>query len=157
MPLENFVSASFRLQTLKEGERIRKTLAALCPEPQQVALGLNELINNAIEHGNLGFSYEDKSTLLANDTFFQEVQARQEQAEYAHRWVTVECFKLENLLEFVVSDEGKGFDFKKHLGSSGAAMSELHGRGILIAESACFDELEYVEPGNVVKARIRLN
>ena len=80
LPIENLDNITFHLKSLREAERVRNILAQLCPEPQTASLGLNELINNAIEHGNLEFTFEEKSELLEADTFFQEMEKRQKKA-----------------------------------------------------------------------------
>jgi anti-sigma regulatory factor (Ser/Thr protein kinase) len=42
------------------------------PDPSRVVLGLTELMLNAVEHGNLSISYDEKSRLIASDLLHQE-------------------------------------------------------------------------------------
>ena len=47
-----------------------------CPDPEAVIIGLTELLVNAVEHGNLGITYEDKTALNAAGTWDTEVRRR---------------------------------------------------------------------------------
>lgn len=118
-----------------------------------VRTGLYELFYNAMEHGNLEISAQEKldalnSDLNAWDLLFKE---RLADGELAKRKLTVE-FKVEgNICEWVISDEGKGFDWKTILQRFGLMDFNNETKGIYICEF-CFDSLEYIGNGNVVKA-----
>ena len=58
------VKGEFQLRTLPEVRTLATALSAYYPQPQRVFLGISELMVNAVEHGNLGISYEEKSRLL---------------------------------------------------------------------------------------------
>ena len=47
-------SGTFHLKSPKECENLTTMLSLACPDPSAVALGLSELLINAVEHGNLG-------------------------------------------------------------------------------------------------------
>ena len=38
-------------------------LSNICPDPQRVVVGMSELLINAVEHGNLGITYDEKGVL----------------------------------------------------------------------------------------------
>ncbi|HNJ05855.1 MAG TPA: hypothetical protein PLB73_16460, partial [Leptospiraceae bacterium] len=56
---------------------------------------------------------------------------------------------------FFIEDQGEGFDFDMFLSLTPERAFSEHGRGIAIARYLCFDELDYVAPGNKVHAVIR--
>ena len=62
--------------------------------------------------------------------------------------------KTSTEIEFRVIDEGDGFD-KDVVMSGMADPLRIHGRGIQIAETQCFDSLEYHGRGNVAVGIIR--
>lgn len=51
----------FELKTPSQGREVAALLASLTPDPDKTVLGFNELLTNAIEHGNLGIDYKLKS------------------------------------------------------------------------------------------------
>ena len=57
-------SAQFHFQTLKEAQTLALLLAQAFPEPDRVAMGLTDLSVNAVEHGNLHITYDEKTRLL---------------------------------------------------------------------------------------------
>src|SRR5438477_4285985 len=57
--------ATFTFQTVDQARDLGALLANTCPDPTATVIGLTELLVNAVEHGNLGITYEDKSKLFA--------------------------------------------------------------------------------------------
>ncbi len=149
------VMGVFEIQTLQEAEKLSTMLATHCPDPENIAVGIWELLSNAIEHGNLEISFDEKTKLLKSGTFVNEVNRRLTLAQYAKRIVRVEFERTEDAIRLTVLDEGRGFDFTRFL--KGDAIPERpNGRGILMASKACFDRLTYRGCGNVVEAAIEL-
>jgi anti-sigma regulatory factor (Ser/Thr protein kinase) len=114
-------------------------------------LALGELIVNAVEHGNCGISYDEKTMGMENGLSVVELVAekcrdpliRQKKVEF--QW----DIQKEKTL-FVIRDEGNGFDVKAHLRKIAAQdVMSLHGRGIKLA-SMLSTELKYNEKGNQV-------
>jgi len=66
----------FEISTPEQGEQLSALLSSACPEPRKVVVGLWELILNAIEHGNLGISYEEKSNLNKENQWSSEILRR---------------------------------------------------------------------------------
>ncbi len=115
-------------------------------------MGLLELIINAVEHGNLDVGYEEKSQLLENNNLEQELTNRLSLAEYTHRKVLVEVIQYGKYIQFIIHDEGKGFDCEKYFSLDKARTYHKHGRGIAIANNISFERLEYRGNGNRVVA-----
>ena len=60
-------SARFEFRSLDDAHLLAGTLAGICPDPASVAMGLTELLVNAVEHGNLGISYAEKKRLRESE------------------------------------------------------------------------------------------
>ena len=64
------------VRTLEEVEDSACFLASCFPEPERVVAGLMELLVNAVEHGNLGITYEGKKLLIADNKWRDEIHRR---------------------------------------------------------------------------------
>ena len=114
-------------------------------------LALAELIVNAIEHGNCGISYEEKTKSLEDG--ISSVDLIEEKCKDPKIRAKKVIFNWEIKKDksiFIIHDEGKGFDVKAHI-KKVAAQDEysLHGRGIRMAASLTH-ELKYNAKGNQV-------
>lgn len=148
--------ATFRMRTYQEAQNITSLLAHTCPQPGKVATGLFELLVNAIEHGNLGLSYDEK-TRLQNDGVWEKVlEERLASKAWGHRQVSIQFKRTDERVDFVIEDEGDGFEWHPYTEHDPALIHQTHGRGIMIAERLAFDTLEYVGKGNVVRASVFL-
>jgi len=148
--------AECRFGTLEEASVLALYLSSLCPEPERVNVGMTELLINAVEHGNLGIDYAEKTRLKLEDAWELEVQRRLSVPEYAGRRATVLFERGAEELVFTVSDEGGGFDWRRYLEFEPERAFDPNGRGIAMARNFSFDRLEYRGPGNVVVASVRL-
>jgi len=150
--LRHMNSASFCFRNLLEAQHVTALLARASPEPEKVATGLFELIVNAIEHGNLEVSYEDKTRLQSQDRWESELEKRLADPMLGQRRVWVDMAREAGSLRFTIRDEGQGFDWQNFQDSAPDALLSSHGRGILIARRLSFDEVAYQGCGNVVVA-----
>lgn len=116
-----------------------------------IELGLSELITNAIEHGNLNISYQEKSQMLDDGNALLDLyRKRLLDINFASRMVTVyfEYDKME--CKWTIIDEGNGFDFNNVPDPTKEEnMCELHGRGIMFSKCV-FDSVNYIGKGNEV-------
>ena len=142
----------FTFRTLEEGRRLAALLSKACNDPQRVVLGLSELLTNAVEHGNLGIGYDEKSRLNEQGRWRQEVERRQELAEYAGKRVEVVFSRIGEEFHFTIRDEGEGFGWHDYLEFSAERAFDSHGRGIALAAGVSFTRLEYRGCGNEVFA-----
>jgi len=149
-------SAEFRFRSLDEATRLAGLLASLCPSPETAALGLSELMVNAVEHGNLGITYDEKVVLKRNDAWEGEVQRRLERPEYRERHARVSVRRSAEEISFVIRDEGQGFDWRRYLDFDPERAFDPNGRGIAMARSMAFSRLEYRGSGNEVVADLKL-
>jgi DNA-binding response OmpR family regulator len=149
--------AQFHIRTFEDAKSLSSVLAYIAPNPKETGVGLFELMVNAIEHGNLKISYQEKTRLLQQDTFRSEVQKRLAQPENLTKMATVIFNRTPKQLSFTVIDTGEGFDYRPFLDFSIERAMDNHGRGIMIANKLSFDELEYQNNGSKVTGRINLN
>jgi DNA-binding response OmpR family regulator len=120
------------------------TLEGMC-------IGLYELLINAIEHGNLGISFQEKSDVLQNNTYRELLECRMKRADSEGMVVRIESDYSPASISVEIRDEGEGFDLRTlpELTDAEAILSD-HGRGILLA-TLFYDSVDYSEPGNCVK------
>jgi DNA-binding response OmpR family regulator len=156
LPLAFLVKGEFHFQTLEEGSLLANSFAHACPKPEKVILGLSELFINAVEHGNLGISYDEKGELINTEQLIQEIARRQALEENRDKRVKV-CFERRtNVLVFTIRDQGKGFDWRRYLDFDPERVFDPNGRGIAMARIMSFNSLEYQGNGNIVVATVSL-
>lgn len=148
-------SAEFRFSRLDQMGTLIEVLASLCPAPDLAAAGLSELLVNAVEHGNLGISYEEKKHLRLEARWEDEVERRAALPEYCRRQVRVRVTRHPDRLEFAIADEGLGFDWRRYLELDPERATDPNGRGIAMARMISFAGLEYHGNGNLVVASVR--
>ena len=146
----------FRIQTVQEAYDLALLVAQACPNPEKVAFGLNELIVNGVEHGNLQIGYEEKTKLQETDQWEDEIIRRQILPEHAHKFVEVIFERHPDRIQLTVTDQGLGFDWSDYQEIKPERLLESHGRGIAMAKAMSFDHLEYVGNGNQVFCVVKL-
>ncbi len=140
----------FQLRTLAEAEYLAAFLANCFPEPDRTVSGLAELLVNAVEHGNLGIDYSEKTRLIEQGTWRAEVERRQAMAEHRQKRADVIYRKKTEGYFVTIKDEGKGFEWKNYLQVDPSRASHSHGRGIAQANAISFDKITFNDPGNEV-------
>ena len=148
--------ATLSIRTVRQARDVAAVFVNTCPEPEAVVIGLTELLVNAIEHGNLGITYEEKSALNARGGWDAEVQRRLDLPENAGKRVELRMERTADELRFTIRDQGPGFDWQKYLDIHPQRAFDNHGRGIAIARAMSFDHLEYRGNGNEVVAAVKL-
>jgi DNA-binding response OmpR family regulator len=153
-PLAFMDEGTFRFRTLAEAEQLSVMIASATPEPEH-AMVISELLLNAVEHGNLGITYEDKGRLVADNTWNEEIDRRLALPENEKKYATVRMTRIGNNLQVEIADEGPGFDFERYMQIDEARLFDNHGRGIAIARSAL--NVRFLQPGNKVIVTIALD
>ena len=148
--------ANFTIKTLAEARQLATLLSEIHPDPQRSLLGLSELMINAVEHGNLEISYAEKSELLRQGRWEEEVERRQYLPGYADRHITVAYQRLPEAITVTITDQGNGFDWEPYLTLPPERAFDPHGRGIAMSKLVSFDTLEYQGRGNQVMVTTRL-
>ncbi len=142
---------SFTFRSLDEARNLAASLANACVDADHVVLGLTELMINAIEHGNLGISYQEKSRLNNLGVWECEIRKRINLPENSSKRAIVNFERNDNTIVFEIIDQGNGFEWKKYLELSPDRVFDSHGRGIAMAKAISFDEIEFLGNGNEVR------
>ena len=155
-PLTMLTHGRFKFRTLLECHELTNLLAKACPDPARIVTGLSELLINALEHGNLGITYQEKGQLLEKNGWKAEIARRQALPENQEKFVEIEYTRLADRIRFEVKDQGPGFDWHAYLVPNPARLFDNHGRGIFMAKMDSFDHLEYLGDGSRVLAEVNL-
>jgi len=155
-PLTLLRTAEFVFRTPAEARDIATLIANAAPAPDRVVMGLSELMHNAIEHGNLGITYHDKTRLLETKNWDAEVARRLALPENADKRALITVERTDRELLFLIRDQGPGFEWHEFLHITPSRAGHTHGRGIALARMLSFDGLEYLGNGNQVRATVNL-
>ena len=124
------------MRLLDESERLR------------VGVALEEALLNASYHGNLEVSSELREK--DHSAYYDLAQRRMSEKPYCERTVSVECEMSTELIRYVISDEGPGFDLTSLPDPTDPMNLERPcGRGLLLMQTF-MDEIEYNDHGNRV-------
>ncbi|MCB1166199.1 MAG: ATP-binding protein, partial [Leptospiraceae bacterium] len=118
-----------------------------------IRIGLREILINAIEHGNLAITYEEKSRELSTGNYSEFIALRQTHPDYRGRTATVDYNLDDSGVIYRIQDQGSGFNhdtLASRLAIPESGELPLHGRGIMITRNA-FDLVEYNDKGNEVR------
>jgi len=145
----------FYFKTISEGKGLAINLANTSGIPE-AGIGLNELFVNAVEHGNFCITYDEKTLLVNNNIWENEVSRLQALPENRHKSVKV-CFHTEpDSITITIEDQGKGFNFDKYLRLDEKRVFDTHGRGIITAVHY-LSRLTYTPPGNKITIEFNPN
>ena len=112
-------------------------------------LTLMELLMNAVEHGNLNISYEEKSKWLSNGgDMLSLIEKKNKEPQNKNKKIKISYAIRKKASAFRIKDDGNGFDWRKYLNKK-TNTEELHGRGISLSKS-CIHQITYNEKGNQV-------
>jgi CheY-like chemotaxis protein len=148
--------ARFHFRTLDEAASLASNIANCFPDPDKAALGLNELLLNAIEHGNLGIGYSEKTNLLKNGCWREEVERRLELPENREKFASLTFEATEEDIVVHIKDKGQGFDWRQYLNVSSERATQLNSRGIATCRELSFQGLEYLGSGNIARCAVQL-
>ena len=151
-----FQRGEFQLRTLLEARTLATSLSSYYPQPQRAVLGISELLINAVEHGNLGISYQEKTRLLQESKWEGEIERRLTLPEYAEKVVSVQLENKPREIQLTISDSGAGFDYRTYLEMSPERAFDPNGRGIAMSKLMSFDSLEYKGKGNQLVAVVKI-
>jgi CheY-like chemotaxis protein len=143
--------SAFRFRTLTEAKTLAFYIASCFPEPEKAVFGLHELMMNAIEHGNLGIAYAEKTELVLAGQWLQEVERRLDSPEYREKKGRLSFTATAEAVTVIIKDEGEGFDWEQYLELSPDRATDPNGRGIAASRISSFDSIEYLGCGNEVR------
>lgn len=145
---------NFEYKNVEQCSNLSIMLATCFPDPESAIIGLTELMMNAIEHGNLNISCQQKKEFQKQGRLFEEVSERLESDEYKDRVVKVDYECNDKYVTVIIEDQGEGFEWKNYAADNiEINNTDFSGRGIMIAKSMSFDDVEYNEKGNKVTVK----
>ncbi|MGE0484254.1 MAG: response regulator [Gammaproteobacteria bacterium] len=149
--------AEFVFRTVEEARALAGLVANVAPQPARVVTGLWELMINAIEHGNLGLGYEEKTELISSGRWHEEIANRQRRDPWRRRVVRLVIERDATRVRYFLVDEGEGFSPEPFLDFDPLRLTHAHGRGIAMACRFSFDAVRYLGRGNEVEAVVELD
>ncbi len=144
--------AEYHFRTLEDINHLIPVLATLSPSPDVVAPGLADLLINAVEHGNLGISYQEKALLKWEGDWEAEIERRLHLPQFMNRVATVRAERLPDRVIYTITDQGDGFDWLPYLAFDPERAFDPNGRGIAMAKLTSFASLDFQGKGNIVVA-----
>lgn len=126
-------------------------LGAIAAESEIIHLkiGIEEMIRNAVEHGHLGITGEEKHRALEDGVFGELVHQRLQSQKNAAKRINISSRLTTEELVVTVADQGDGFDWRSLPELTAESLLQFNGRGILLTR-IYFDEVRYNERGNEV-------
>lgn len=120
-----------------------------------VKICLYEALYNALEHGSLEITGEEKTSLLeqGQQAYRDFLAQRLANASYSSRTIAVRLSISEQLMEVAICDQGNGFDFGDQLiGVPSEEAFKSCGRGLLLITSL-MDGVEFRQGGREILMR----
>ena len=117
----------------------------------QVSVALEEALVNALYHGNLEVGSELRDT--DEEAYRRLVKTRLETSPYRDRTISIKARLTPEMAEFVIRDQGPGFDIHKLPDPTDPEnLEKSYGRGVLLMQ-AFMDDVIYSAAGNEVTMR----
>lgn len=140
----------YSFKTPEQAADVAAHIALACGlENPHLELGLNEIFLNAIEHGNLEVTKEEKASFKNTGDWHKLIYQKLKEPHNLEKSVKVTVEIAPTYVSFEITDQGKGFDWQ-NLHFKQPSPRKRHGRGLLLATELCFDEMEFVGGGNIV-------
>lgn len=114
----------------------------------KLQMTLMELLTNALEHGNLGITFDEKTKWMQQGgDILQLIAKRNSEPAYTNKRIHVTYSIGKETSTFTIRDDGNGFDWRKYSHSNDT--KEIHGRGISLS-CQMVNTIVYNEKGNEV-------
>jgi two-component system cell cycle response regulator len=148
--IQNGPIYNFTLTDMDSAYELSQTLSQFFPEPEQVVTGIYELLLNAVEHGNLGIGLEEKTELLRQQKWHEEITRRLAAPENTGKKVSINVTRSKDKkYQITITDQGNGFAWKNYIGRA-LDNKRPNGRGLWIAFNSQFDRVTFNSAGNKV-------
>lgn len=116
-------------------------------------IALYEMLANAIEHGNLAITDQEKKLALSENCYNRLLAERRNVPAYKNRLVKIRLDYNPKQLSVTIIDEGEGFRVENYITPTEENLLAQSGRGILLSRMYC-DELLYNNKGNQVVLKL---
>lgn len=145
-------NCKFSFESLTDAKNVATAISCIFPKPKEMVGPCIELLVNAVEHGNLGITFEEKSQLLLNGKWEEEIEYRESLNAYQNKQVLIDINRTESDVFIKITDEGAGFNPTPYMNLDCSRAHRVNGRGIYLAGLE-FDEISYQGDGNEVICR----
>jgi len=115
-------------------------------------IGIEEVITNAIEHGNLGITFEEKSKAIQDGRLADLIAAKGRESDAAGRSVRITSRLSPQRFEITIRDDGRGFNWRDLPAVIPENLLAFNGRGLFLTK-IYFDEVSFNDAGNEVTLR----
>ena len=119
--------ATIRVQTFDDIDVFVNIAVKTLSLSSMATMGLRELVVNAVEHGNLEISFDEKSDLLARGAWQAEIARRLTLEKYRDRATSIEILRGGDRFSIDIIDQGPGFDWRGYIDPKTAPKSLLGG------------------------------
>lgn len=154
----NFLrDAEFIIRTVDEANQLAILISQTFPNPDAAVIGISELLVNAVEHGNLGLSYQEKTRLKMVDRWKEEIDRLSLLPEHASKTVKLHYHRGDEIIRLKIYDQGNGFPWEDFLELSAERACDPNGRGIALAKMMSFTRLFYDGGGKIAIAETDLS
>ncbi len=156
MNIDDFITqGNLQFRTIDDGKKIATWFGKFSVN-QFTAPGLLELFINAIEHGNLGITYDEKTKFMKANILVEEIERRLELPENIDKVVEVRFKRNIGNMDVDIIDQGDGFEYTKYLDFNPERVFDPNGRGIALANNNYFNGITYSGKGNEVSVEFIL-
>jgi CheY-like chemotaxis protein len=145
---------TFTFKTMEDAKNLSFAISNIFSQPEKIVFGLNELTVNAVEHGNLGISFEEKKKFVIENSLHQEIENRLKMPEYSEKFATLTFSTHPTHYEIIIKDMGNGFDHTKFINFDPARLTDPSGRGIAMSKMYSFDDIKYLGNGNELVCKV---
>ena len=115
-------------------------------------IGIEEVITNAVEHGNLGISFDEKSKAIQEGRLADLIALKGRESDAAGRGVRITSRLSPERFEITIRDDGRGFDWRNLPAVEPENLLAFNGRGLFLTK-IYFDEVTFNDAGNEVTLR----
>jgi CheY-like chemotaxis protein/anti-sigma regulatory factor (Ser/Thr protein kinase) len=115
-------------------------------------IGIEEVITNAIEHGNLGITFDAKSKAISEGRLADLIAEKGRESDAAGRCVRITSRLTAEEFAITIRDDGLGFDWRNLPAVEPENLLAFNGRGIFLTK-IYFDEVAFNDSGNEVTLR----
>jgi CheY-like chemotaxis protein len=150
------MNGEFKFQTIDDARLMGMLIGGCLPDPVSMTAGLTELAINAVEHGNLEITYQEKTKLRLESTWEEEINKRLSLPQYKSKVCSLTINRGEKEIIIRIKDQGAGFDWQKFTAFNPARLTDLNGRGILMSNNCGFTSVNYLGNGNEVECKITI-
>ena len=114
-----------------------------------IKVGIEEMLKNAVEHGNLSITAKEKSDAIEQGNYGDLLKERLQDTDNSRKKIRVDAQVTPEQVKIMIADEGEGFDWTLLPELHPESLLQYSGRGVFLTR-IYFDAVQYNEKGNQV-------